>query len=335
MISFRLPAVKILIPVLLSIPLFCNGQIFTEETLLARLKSGGSITEEALSKRSVVLHSHSFTSNQLLSIHENLIRAGFDAVAYFKIDGVLAGGDVAQSYAEYFAKREISNLIVIQKLTTGYTIYVTSFNGKEGFVNPDQSAWSAQSTSLNEALNVVYRSALASNKKKNLLINEIPEIDLPVRVIDGERAEMFGFDLKVDKLAVPNFENPELDKRLEEVLKTYPFRYQLTNHTVPDKELRAQGFLYVLCFVYTRSSIAKELLGYPVSKSESAFVSVTYPNGQLQLKTITADTPVYKFYVRHIDSGNVFLGTKWDAETTWEQALQNFIKGLKAELRIN
>ncbi len=326
---------KLLLPILLSVPLFCGAQIFTEETLLARLKSGGNITEDALSKRSVVLHSHSVTSNQLVSIHESLVRTGFDAVAYFKIDGVLAGGDVAQSYAEYFTKREISSLIVIQKLTTGYTIYITPFNGKEGFVNPNQPTWSAQSPSLNEALNIVYRAALASNKKKNLLINEIPEVDLPVRVIDGERAEMFGFDLKVDKLAVPNFEDPELDKKLDELFKTYPFPYQLTNHTVPDKELRAQGFLYVLCFVYTRSSIAKELLGYPVSKSESAFVSVTYPNGQLQLKTITADTPVYKFYVRHIDSGNVFLGTKWDAETTWEQAIQNFIKGFKVELRIN
>lgn len=332
---FRLSIVKILIFSLLVLPLFCSGQIFTEETFVSRLKSGGVISEEVLSKRSVVLHGYSCTPKEISTIHESFVRTGIDAIAYFKIDGVLAGGDVAQSYVEYLAKREVSNLIVIQKSNSGYTIYITPFNGKEDFVNPDQGAWSTQSTSLSEALTAVYRSALASNKKKNLLVNEIPETDLPVKIIDGQRAENFGYDLKVDNLAIPKFNDVASDKELEELLKTYPFRNQLVNHTVSDKDLRNQGFLYVLCFVYTRCSIAKELLGYPVSKSESAFVSVTYPNGKIQLKTIPGDTPVFKFYVRHIDSGNVFLGTKWDADTSWQQSLQNFIKGFKAELRID
>jgi hypothetical protein len=55
----------------------------------------------------------------------------------------------------------------------------------------------------------------------------------------------------------------------------------------------------------------------------------------VQLKNIAANTVVYKFYVRHIDSGNIFLGTKWDADTTWQDALKNFIGGFKAELKIN
>jgi hypothetical protein len=327
--------VKLLISILFVVPLFCSAQIFTEETLLARLKSGGSIAEGVLSKRSVVLYSYSITSNQILSIHENLIRSGVDAIAYFKIDAVLAGPDVIQSYAEYFTKREIANLIIIQKTSAGFTINITSFNGKEDLVNVDQSTWSTQSPSLNEAMNAVYRSALASNKKKNLLINEVPETDLPVKIIDGQRSEIFAVDLKVDNLAVPKFNDASLDKELEELFKTYPFKYQLVNHTDSDKDLRSKGILYVLCFVYTQGGTARELLGYPVTKAESAFVSVTYPNGQVQLKNIPADTKVFKFYIRHIDSGNIFLGTKWDAETTWQQALQNFIKGFKAELKMN
>ena len=181
----------------------------------------------------------------------------------------------------------------------------------------------------------VYRSALASNKKKNLLINEVPETDLPVRIIDGQRAENVAYDLKVDNLAIPKFNDAADDKELEELMKTYPFRYQLVSPDVPDTDLRKQGFLYVLCFVHTRCGTAKELLGYPVRKSESAFVSVSYSEEQVQLKTIPANTPVFKFYVRHIDSGNVFLGTKWDAETSWHLALQNFIKGFKTAMKIN
>jgi hypothetical protein len=327
--------VKILLSLLLSIPFFCAGQIYTEETLLARLKSDGAISEDVLSKRSIVLYSLSFTSNQLLSIHENLVRAGIDAVAYFKVESVLAGPDIIQTYADYFIKREITNLIIIQKTSTAFSINVTSFNGKEDLVNPDQSTWNTQSSSLSEALNALYRSALASNKKKNLLMNEIPETDLPVKIIDGQRSEIFAVDLKVDNLAIPKFNDPAYDKELEEILKTYPFRFQLVTHSDLEKDLRNKGFLYVLYFVHTQCGIAKEVLGYPVSKAESAFVSVTYPDGQVQLKNIPADTPVFKFYVRHIDSGNIFLGPKWDAETTWQQALHNFIKGFKAELKIN
>lgn len=333
--SLRLTAVKILILVCVALPLLCTGQIFTEETLIGRLKTGASIPEQVLSKRSVVLYSYLLTEKEISTTHENLIRSGIDAVAYFKIDGVLAGGDVTQSYAEYFKKREVSNLIIIQKSKEGYTIYVTSFNGKDDLVEVDQGAWKGNSATLSEALAEVYRSALASNKKKNFLINEIPETELPVRIIDGERAENIVYDLKVDILAIPKFNDAAIDKELEELMKTYPFRNQLVSPTVPDKELRDKGFLYVLCFVNTRCGVARELLGYPLRKSESAFVSVTYPNGQIQLKTISADTPIFKFYVRHIDSGNVFLGTKWDAETTWQQALQNFIKGFKAEMKIN
>lgn len=326
---------KVSVLFLLAVPLFCSGQIFTEETLIARFKKTEVISEGVLSKRSVVLHSYTLTDKEISTVHEGLVRTGIDATAYFKIDGVLAGGDVTQSFAEYFTKREISNLIIIRKLSSGFAIHVTSFNGKEDLVDPGQSAWSTQSNSLSDALNDVYRSALASNKKKNLLINEIPETDLPVRIIDGERSETFAYDLKVDNLAVVKFGNEQLDKELDEIFKIYPFRYKLVDQAIPDKELRNQGFHFVLCFVQTRGRIGRELLGYSVSKSESAFVSVSYPDGQMQLKTIPADVPVFKFYVRHLDSGNVFLGTKWDAETSWQQALKNLIKGLKAELKIN
>jgi hypothetical protein len=93
--------------------------------------------------------------------------------------------------------------------------------------------------------------------------------------------------------------------------------------------------LYTLSFIHARGKAGKEILGYDMSKAESALASVTYPNGQLQLKTIPSQTPVYKFYFRHIDSGNVYLGTKWDADITWQDALNNHIRGLKAELKIN
>jgi hypothetical protein len=116
----------------------------------------------------------------------------------------------------------------------------------------------------------------------------------------------------------------------------YPLKYKITEPGISEQELRKKGSMYVLCYVYSRGSVAKKLLGYDNSKSETALVSMMYPdNGQPQLKNIPAEAFVYKFYIKHIDSGNVFLGTKWDADTTWDQALKNQIRGFKTELKLN
>jgi len=72
-----------------------------------------------------------------------------------------------------------------------------------------------------------------------------------------------------------------------------------------------------------------------MTKTESAYASVTWPNGSSQVKTIAADKPVYKFYFKHIESGNVFLGTRWDADETYMQGLKNHLMGFRAELRLN
>jgi hypothetical protein len=332
-LQIRLPEVKIPVLFFLFLPLLSPGQGISESEFLARLQTGGDIKEEVLSKRSAVLYSYTLTPKEINTIHENLIRSGIDASCYFETDLVLAGRDAERAYSAYFVKREIATLILIQKSTSGYSVFIGAFTNSENLI--DHPVWSTSGTALNDVLTAVYRAALANHKKKNFLINDVAETDLPVPVITGRRAELFAYDLKVDNLAVVKFGDEAADGELEEIFKSYPLRHKLVDKTIPESDLRKQGFLYVLCVVHARGKAAKKVLDYSLGKSESAFVSVTYPNGQVQLKNISADTPVYKFYVRHIDSGNVFLGTKWDADTTWQQALQNFIKGLKAELRLN
>jgi hypothetical protein len=330
----RLIMMRLILLVCFILPAFAEAQFLSAELLLSRLKNG-PIPEEMMSKRTVVLYTGSVSAKEIATIHEGMVRAGIDAVAYFPADQVLAGSDPEKAYNKYFNKREVSCIAFIQKKPAGFSVYMTLYNGKTDFVDAGQIAWSTSASALSQMMNEIYRSALSRYQKKNLLINESAEIDLPVKIIEGSRSETFAYDLKVDNLAVPNFSDTVATRKLSETFKSYPLRYQLTENTVPDKDLRNKGFLYVLCVVHARSGIAKELLGYSVTQSESAFVSVTYPGAEMQLKNIPADTEVYKFYVRHIDSGNVFLGTKWDADTTWQQALQNFIKGLRAEMKLN
>lgn len=332
--GLRLTMMRFILLAFLIFPAFAEAQFLSEELLLARLKPG-PIPEEIMSKRTVVLHTGSISNKDVATIHEGMVRAGIDAVAYFATDQILAGGDAEKAYNKYFNRREISCIVFIQKRASGFTAYLTLYNGKPDFVDAGQPGWSTSASTLSQLTNDIYRSALSAYQKKNLLINEVAETDLPVKIIEGSRSETFAYDLKIDNLAIPKFSDTVATRELSEIFKSYPLRYQLTDNSVAEKELRNKGFLYVLCAVHARGGIAKELLGYAVTQSESAFVSVTYPATEVQLKNIPADTEVYKFYVRHIDSGNVFLGTKWDADTTWQQALQNFIKGMKAEMKLN
>jgi hypothetical protein len=306
------------------------------ESLLSKLKMTESVPAGLLSAKSVVLYSPVLQKKELETLQKSFQQTGIDAVAYFESDLILAGKDVTTAFANAFVTREIKYSIFLNKGSGVYSLIVTPFNEKATFVDAGQAAWQVKNENIGALASYVYGTALSSQKRGNFLVTDfVEEGDLPV-VIRGRRSEFFAIDLQVDKLAVPKFGNEAMDAELEAYFKTnFPFQYQLVDATADEKELRKQGMLYTLCFIHARGKASKQILGYDMSKSESALASVTYPNGQLQLKTIPSQTPVYKFYFRHIDSGNVYLGTKWDADISWQDALNNHIRGLKTELKIN
>lgn len=331
------PQVKIVVLILAVLHChFAVAQFSTDEkSWLEQLNLQGGLPDKLLSTRSVVFYDYTLTEKEVKSVQESFQRTGVDAIAYFELDMLMAGKDVTKAFGEYLTKREITNILFIQKSEQGFRIIATAYNGKETVVDKQQAAWSHNNSNLNDALRELYRTS-SSQKKQNLLINDVPETGLRINPIVGNRNEFYAIDLKVDPLAVPKTGDEMTDRELEEIFKLYyPLKYKMTEPGTPEKELRRQGLLYVVCFVRTRGVVAKELLGYDMSKSESALVSVTYPENQQQLKNIPSNTPIYKFYFKHIDSGNVFFGTKWDADLTWQQALINQIKGMKAELRLN
>ncbi|HEX6224053.1 MAG TPA: hypothetical protein VFZ52_06565 [Chryseolinea sp.] len=308
----------------------------SENYRIDQLNLQGGLPEKLLSTRTAGFYHYTLTTKELSEIQMAFQRTGIDAIIYFEMDKLFASNDVTKAFGDYLAKREISNLVFIEKGVEGFRIIVTPFSGKENVIEPKQNAWSTTNRLLPEALKTLYTTAANSQKKQNLLVNDSPETDAMIESIVGKRNEFFASDLKVDPLAIPKTGDEVVDKELEDIFKNnYPLKFTMTEPGVPEKELRRKGQLYVLGFIHARGSVAKEMLGYDMTKSESAILSVTYPEGQQQLKNIPANTPVFKFYFKHIDSGNVFLGTKWDADITWQQALLNHIRGMKAELRIN
>ena len=310
--------------------------VIPEDQRIEQLNLQGALPEKLLSTRSAGFYDYRLTTKELAEVQLAFQKTGIDAIIYFEIDKLFASSDVTKAFGDYLLKREIVNLIFIEKNDQGYRISITPFSAKENVIEPKQAAWSITNRLLTEALKRLYTTAANQQKKQNLLINDAPETDAKIDAILGKRNEFFAADLKVDPLAVPKTGDPAIDKELEEIFKNnYPLKFKMTEPGIPEKELRRQGQLYVLGCIYARGSVTKELLGYDMTKSESALLSLTFQDGQQQLKNIPSNTPVFKFYFKHIDSGNVFLGTKWDADITWQQALLNHIRGMKAELRID
>lgn len=307
----------------------------TEHEFLQRIKAGSQVPEKLLSTRSVVFFPYTMTKKELETIQTGFQKAGIDAVAYLERDLVAAGRDVSVSLAEYLNRREISNLIIFKKADGDFVFYAIPYNNRANLVNPETEAWVLSDKTLDALLQNIYRTTASALQRENLLINDVPEITMPVNPIYGRRSEFYAIDLNVDRLAVPTFGDSLRDAELAEIMKMYPYKYQLVDGQLAESEIRRQGFLFVLRFVHARASIAKTVLGYDLTRSQSAIVSVTYPGDQPHLKSIPANAEVFKFYFKHVDSGNVFLGTKWDADIRWQDALINQIRGFKAEFKIN
>jgi len=306
-----------------------------EKQFLSRLTPSTALPEKLLNTRTAVFYTYTISTKQLDDIQQSFQRTGIDAIVYFETDALLAGKDITTAFAGYLTKRDITNLIFFQKNEKGYKVLITTFNTKNTIVEENQSAWTGEDASLSELTTKIYRATGGGLKRQNMLINDFPEKDITINPILGRRSDFFAIDMKVDELAIPKTGDEGHDKELENMFSIYPFKHKFTDAGLTDQELRKKGSLFVLCYVHTRGRVAKELLGYDMSKSESALASVIYGDtGAAQLKNIPADQSVYKFYFKHIDSGDVFLGTKWDADVTWQQALKNQLRGFKVEFKI-
>ena len=332
----HIPCLRTLILIITmgSAVLLCQGQ-----ALQSKLQFVPTAPAELLSTRSAVLFENSWSPGQLAEAQGAFQQIGIDAVLYFDVDKITAGIEPARAYSAYMLSREIKFLVLLSKANDEYVCIVTAFNNTNTFVNDQQPAWKISNSKLHDMLMAVYRDSWLTQKKANFLINDQPEMAISVPVIVARRSELYPIDLKIDKLAILKAGDASVQAEVEAMLKSvypYPEKYKFVD-AIPEneKDLKKQGVQYVMHFVRCRGKTAKELLGYDVTRGESAYGSVTFPNGVPQVQTIPVETPVYKFYIKHIESGNTFLGTKWDADESRVQAMKNYIMSFKSEMRLN
>lgn len=302
------------------------------------------------------------------TVHKDLKEAGVDPVAYYYLDDVLAGPDASNAFARDLKARKIENIILLshvklRKNGERFVMVITPFNGQYDFISHGQSAWKTYDKKADRLGRALVRTVNRTGmKKENLLIADEPEFFQNTKIFRGKRFETAAFDLKVDQLAVPKFnmveipedragglvnrsmvktleegnakrkkDNEKLAKLLEE---KYPFKYKLVDYDfLKEDDLRKQGNLYVLQYMYTSGKSLRRLLNYNIDETETDYITLKSKDGRNILRTLPVDAMVYKFYVRHIFTGDVYLGREWDADETWEEALENFMANLRKEVK--
>lgn len=293
----------------------------TEETFFVKFTYTNQLPPRLLSGRTVVFYDPSFSTKELVTIQESFATVGIDAIVALELEKLLGGYDVSMAIYRSLQKREISNLIFFQKSQQGYRCVITVFNDTNSFVTKGQSAWELAKSSLGELLLQLNREALASFKKQNLLVNEHPETELPLRIISGSRIENFTPDFRIDRVAVRLSKYDGENAKLREVCTQYPFKLEFVADTVTDAVLRQKGFWYVLNCIHAREEKARDWLGYATGKEATMLKSTSSPM-------------IYKFYMKKLEFDNIYLGKQWDAAITWEEALQNFIANIRKELNV-
>ena len=91
---------------------------------------------------------------------------------------------------------------------------------------------------------------------------------------------------------------------------------------------------FILYQIYDTGLRIKDYLNYTQNASETDYISVQLGEGKPKLKTIPVEDKVYKYYVKHIYSRDIYLGKDWDADPDWKLALRNYIAGLKVATKV-
>jgi hypothetical protein len=312
-----------------------NAQPATEEDkLISRLTFGTDLPPGLLAGRSIVLYELAYTMAELQEAQKYFQEAGIDAINYLDIDYVLAGPDPSRAFLNYFSNRNINFLIVLQKNGKEYQSIITEYTGTIDFADKAHRSWKQSHASFVELLRTIYRFAISTQKKQNYLINDVPEIGFELRFFKEEPAQRFSNDVRTFKTAIPRWGNEQDDKELEAIVKEkFPVKCELVDANLTDAELANKGYRLVLRFVHTRGDAARDILGYDVAQTATSLLSTYYVDGQLKVKTVPSKKMIYKFYFKNTEYGNIFLGNKWDADETWQDAIRNHILGLRMELK--
>lgn len=295
--------------------------------------------------------------------HFYIAKLGIDPVVYYYVDDLISGYDVKRVITAEMVQRGIKNVLMLSKDKINgrdqYIGVITEFDQKPSFVSHSQNAWKSQTSDLEILFRNLARTIdNADLVRENLLILDSPEYFRGVKILAGRRNEAFNTDLRIDRIAIPAFEelpiieganseNSEMvqainqeneenlrnNAQLEQIMANYPYQYKIVPYQYDEKKYLTQGFQFILMRITSSGRNVRRLLGYEVNDQVNELITMKKDDlGNIQVKVIPIDGLVTKYYVKHINSGEVFLGEQWDGDDNWRDALKNHLNNLMEKL---
>jgi hypothetical protein len=329
---------------------------FISATLLILLIFGrghgqSSIPEKFLEGKSVVLISSAPQARPVMNwaqlaqeIHQALLDAGGDPVAYYELEEITISEEVQAGYAAAFTKRLISNIIILTRTAQGgVALHVSNFNGSKSLINAAGN-WGLQASSL-DMLKENLVSLGKNVKTKNLLVLDVPEFPskepaqgMASTNIGGRFLNRNPLNLDVFKLGVPlsgaagetvalnayrydmlgksattiEAEQAEEKRGMERIFQSlYPHQVEYLTIPKSDAELIRDRVQFVLMRVEAREADLMQSMGIPVDD----------PDEKTDI--------VVKYYIKFLVRNELYIGPVWDAHPNWETSLTQFLNNLK------
>jgi hypothetical protein len=308
------------------------------------LNKSNQLPKDLLSKRAVVFMNVNSLKwdEEAQKIHDSFINIGVDAVAYYALSDIMSGEDATTAFYSDISQRSIENMLIIHQSNNDFALYATKIPEEGGFFQKGMPAFYLEAPSLKELgtklQTLVNKSDL---ERENFLIIDVPETFKRTNVIKSRRVANFNPDIRIDKLAVPKFENNimldvDIDKanaELDSIMKQhYPFKYGLVDPEMSAEEMISEGYLMVLKKLENNGESLRRMLGYDLSEGETILITLRKGEDEKVMK-YRINEHVHKYYVQQLYTKDIYLGDSWDAGKTWQEALINHVENLKAKLK--
>lgn len=285
--------------------------------------------------------------------HKVFRKIGIDPIAYVYQDDINAGPEVYNAYKNIFNSRSVKNIVLVQQVgeypRESFKILVTEY-APETFVKKDQAAWQESGRDLEEVMVKLGRQVLRQDiARSNFLIPELPDYLGDLQIFTGTRYETYPSRVRSVKLAVVAFQKVKTEdssnasieeynrmidaknEKLVSILAKYPYQYELVSESDEDKLYKA-GFQYALLPISSSARSVRELLQYPTTANETQYMTNVNRDGKNELLRIPTNANVTKYYIKQTVVKDIHLGKIWDADTSWEKALDNFLFNLMKSL---
>ncbi len=289
--------------------------------------------------------------------HGAFRKIGIDGIYYLPEADFFGGPEVTQKLLALFASRQVQNLIFITEsggqYQEVYEIKIIPFTGSH--VSKVQPGYQISGPDFDNQLLSLGRTVLREQlERTNFLIPDDPEYIQELKLYTGTRFENYPGRLKGLKLAVVKFpeipvqkewddqtksavdtENQQIkdqNLKLERFFSTYPYPYELVNYT-GDGDLYKLGFQYALIPICSTGKNIRQTLNYKLKASETNYITAVSAETGLKMETISSNSEVCKYYIKQTIAGDIHVGSRWDADTDWATALDNFIQNLTSELK--